>query len=65
MTVHGVAKSQTRLSGWRVCTHTHTHTHTHTYINAVRPGSDWGGWTLECVALMGLCPLIMSLQHSD
>ena len=29
-TVHGVAKSQTRLNDSH--THTHTHTHTHSYI---------------------------------
>ena len=29
LAVHGVAKSQTQLSGWA---HTHTHTHTHTLL---------------------------------
>ena len=29
-TIHGITKSQTRLSN--TCTHTHTHTHTHTYV---------------------------------
>ena len=31
-TVHGVAKSWTRLSYWTELIHTHTHTHTHTHV---------------------------------
>ena len=36
-TVHGVAKSQTRLEQLSACTHTHTHTHkyTHTHCNKI------------------------------
>ena len=37
-TVHGVAKSQTRLS-----THTHTHTHTHNSFGRGIPGSLYEG----------------------
>ena len=40
VTVHGVAKSWTRLSNWtHTYTHTHTHTHTHTAETSVGPES--------------------------
>ena len=34
VTVHGVRKSQTRLSDLQICTHTHTHTHIRTHMIA-------------------------------
>ena len=44
-TVHGEAKSQTRLSNW---THTHTHTHTHT---SRRNKDEFRGQILRTVSL--------------
>ena len=34
-TVHGVAKSQTRLERQSTPVHTHTHTHTHTHCDKI------------------------------
>ena len=50
VTVHGVAKSQTRLKWLKCCAHahtrahahTHTHTHTHTHLQGTSQTVDWG-----------------------
>ena len=58
-TVHGVEKSQTRLSMCvRACTHTHTHTHTRR-LNLFLPNS----WRCKFTSFLeGKCPLHIQID---
>ena len=62
--VHGVAKSQTWLSGWARA-RAHTHTHTHTHIQRTTWDLTYSFWNRDLFLLWGQKPPQLSTLDNE